>query len=178
MIESSDSSTEFFDRNTKPTPFYLPHEKTKEVNMMSMSKKRFHFRAEDDFNVLKMPFTGDHFSMFFVLPNEIRNISAFLSETDSLRLIKSMQSLSSTLLNARQISLMSTVLRIWLFPVLFKKPSLMCTKRASKRRLSLRQSVPGQGKRNEPQEFFADHPFLYLIVDGVTGCVVFAGMYT
>jgi serpin B len=195
--------SQFDKKNTTDAPFHLDAQNTAQVPMMSQTH-RFGFRKVEGGRVLELPYKGNELSMLIVLPDEVNGLPSWegmLSPEalhDWLRVDQREVIVSLPRFTAKQLFKLNKTLTDMGMPTAFEGAADF-SGIDGKRDLYLGIVVHGafvdvneEGTEAAaatgagitlqsevvPETFTADHPFLFLIRDRVTGCILFMGRVT
>ena len=196
-------ATGFETKNTRKLPFKLTAEKSEETPMM-FQKGKFGYFANTEVEVLEMPYKGDKVSMVVLLPRKVDGLAELEENLASAKLsgwlgklrevkvdtwfpkfkMTSRFELSSKLqaLGMRRafgdadFSGMDGSRRLYLSAV-FHKAFVEVNEEGTEAAAATGAVIRLRSARREPR-FRADHPFMFLIRDRVTGSTLFLGRYT
>ena len=194
----------FRDRETQPTPFYLPGGDSIQVEMMNQ-EGMFRYSQNDSLQILELPYSGETTSLLIMLPRAgiglgkieqqltVENLEVWLSslqerevvvslprfhQQNRLDLVQPLQRLGLTApFNCgAEFSLIESNLPQWLATI-YQKSFIEVTEEGT-RAEALTFSVIVMSRLPEPprpEVFNADHPFIYLLRENRTGLLLFCG---
>lgn len=188
-------------KDTVAAPFTRADGTRTTVRMMNV-EEFFRSRAEDTFSTLRMRYRSPHYDMVFLLPNDCDglaelearfDIEAWEAWTDELAMARSTVAiprfhdessvdLQTALTKTGLTSLFEptadfsgiTADRCWLGSLLHKA-SITVDEKGSEASAATAMYGSGGPPPRPTTRFVADHPFVYAIVDRLSGAIVFLG---
>jgi len=194
-------ATEFDPELTRPAPFYVTPEQTVDVDMMAMKDFTYSTYATEDVTLAELPYRGQDLSMVLIVPTRLDGLSEVEAQLTPELLaawIGSMEPREQDLYLPRfemesSFGLNDVLVRMGM-PDAFDANAADFSGMDGKRDLSIQAAVHkafvkvneegteaaaatgvGVGVTSLPPSVRADHPFLFLIRDKVTGSILFLG---
>jgi serpin B len=194
-------------KKTNEKDFWMTEEAKTKVQMMTQ-KSFFGYSENNDLQVLEMPYKGSNLSMIVLLPRTIDGLSELESKLSSQSLkewtsnlsIKHIEVFIPKFTSTRSFNLNSTLLSLGMvdafsdsadFSGMEPKKELKISDVVHKAFIDVDEegteaaaaSAVVMGIKSAPlpedlPRFIADHPFLYLIRERITGTIVFMGRFT
>jgi serpin B len=192
-----------FDQNlTRESPFWITPEEQVQVIMMTQ-KRAFRYGGVDGLQILELPYTGGTASMFVLLPDEpggledlerllsVENLSRWTSALDEvevevfiprfeiifpLRLDETLQSMGMTdaFYSRADFSGISDVEKFFIGSVLHEA-FVVVDEEGTEAAAATATVMRSFGLPGELPVFLANHPFVFLVRENSTGCILFIG---
>lgn len=198
---------EVFDENmTSTKDFHKLGGQTISCDMMHMysTQNSFDYAETADFQMVEIPYIGEKFSMYVVLPRADDGLSAVKSSLTWAHLEAAMDNMTSTYMLPLEIpkfkvetdyDLMEPLQNLGMVdafdPIkadfsgidggtdlhvtgVYHKAFVEVNEKGTEAAAATGIGVGGTSMP-DGEEFIADHPFMYFIVDNATGCILFMG---
>lgn len=199
---------QFLSLNTMPKPFYCINHKTWDVDMMTSDEEDYLYMEDSLLSAVNLPYKGGKYSMIFLLPQKnhsLQTVKESLNQHRFQRILAQMKMEKDIDLWIpkftidMQIPLKKILPRMGLASMFNLQTANFhqmtdANIHVSEMQQKARIEVSEDGTRaaavtfesmclsklssNYQKIFHADHPFIYVIRDNVTGALLFVGQYT
>lgn len=197
-------ASQFDEKRTKEAPFHLLSGESIQVPMMN-HKEKYGYAEHEDFQILELPYVGDELSMLVLLPKKVdglkeleeeltvdtlekwtRNISnnevqVFLpkfkmdSQFDLSEVLASLGMPDAFIMGKANFSGMDGTRNLFISAVIHKAFIAVDEQGTEAAAATAVSMVFASVDQAPPPIFRADHPFLFIIRDNLTGSILFIG---